>query len=379
MMAHKTEHVAADGFDDGFDRIGGTWGFESNVDDTEVYATVPSNAIETAFWLFSDQMGFLKPAIDAPAIAWALQVFGNDRAKKVANAPMGLADELIPSELYPAGHPYRHVPRAGDAAALASLTPADVTAFVDKYFVPSNAVLVVVGDAKLNQVMALATKWFGSIPGGAPPAYASIPVPSPQNEIHLDIAARVERPVVRMTWVTPSQYAPGDAELDVVADILHGNRIARLSWELITKLRLVGEIHTHEFGAPRGSTFTITLMATPGHTAQEVQKAADDILGKLETTEPPDADDMQGALVHAHGPDARDGRLRVPCPAARDVDDARWDGRLLADGHAPLRDGPDAGSSRGAAVLAAPQARRRVHRPSATAPVSGKLLARKVQ
>ena len=299
LMAQKTEHVPENGFDEAIDRVGGTSGYETNLDDTELYAEVPANAIQTAFWIFSDQMGFFKGAVDDASISHMVQLLAAERGQRVANSPMGLANELVPAELYPAGHPYRHVERATDAAGLAGLGAAELDAFFDKYYVPANAVLSVSGDVKSDDVVALANKWFGSIAGGTAQPDAFAPIPPLKNEVRLEIAARVERPVVKMTWLTPPEFAPGDAELDVFSDILHGYRIAYLSWDLITKKKLVGEISVHEHPHRRGGTFTITATATPKHTAQEVSDAIDDVLRMMETTHTPDSDDMEGGLSSA--------------------------------------------------------------------------------
>ncbi len=298
-MTRKTEHVPENGFDDVIDRAGGHWAYETSVDDTDFAMTLPSNAIEKAFWLLSEQMGFFKPSLDDASIKHAIDLIGVERGQRVANSSSGLANELLPTELYPQGHPYRHVIRANDATGLAGLSVADATAFVDKFFIPSNAVLTVVGDAKLDDVVALANKWFGAIPAGVAPPARAIPNAAMRNEVHLDIAARVERPVVRMTWLTPAQYAVGDGELDVVANILHGYRIARLSWELITKLKVAGEITARQSSHRYGSTFTITATATPNHTAQEVAIAIDDVLADLQNKHAPDQDDLDGSLASA--------------------------------------------------------------------------------
>jgi len=380
MMANKTQHVPEHGFDDTFDRLGGSWGYESNVDDTEFYAHIPANAIETAFWLFSDQMGFFKPAVDDAAIAHRVEIFAAERGQRVSNAAMGLANELLPGELYPVGHPYRHVARAGDAAALASVTTADVGAFVDQYFVPANAVLVVVGDAKLDQVTALANKWFGAIPSGTAAPQQTASIPAMRNEVHLDIAARVERPVVRMTWLTPAQFAPGDAELDVVASILHGNRIARLSWELITKLKVAGEITTNQSSHRRGSTFTITATATPKHTAQEVADAIDDVLRTLQTSQPPSEDDMEGSLASA----LMERTLEMEGSEFRARQLASWMIRAgtadywQSDMHRYETD-PTRVQTAAQRHLALDKRVVMFITPSATAPVSGQLLGRKVK
>jgi zinc protease len=380
MMASKTQHVPENGFDEAVERVGGSSGYETNLDDTELYVELPSNAIETAFWLLSDQMGFFTPAVDDAAIKHREQILAAERGQRVENAAMGLADQLVPAELYPPGHPYRHVARATDAAGLASLTTAEVDAFFGKYFVPSNAVLVVSGDAKLDQVVALANKWFGAIPAGTPQPNAFAPIPPLRHEVHLDIAARVERPVVLMTWLAPPQYAPGDAELDVVANILHGYRIARLSWELITKLRVAGEIHVHENPHRRGSTFTIAITATPKHTAQEVAAAIDSVLRTLQTTQPPSTDDMEGSLASA----LMEQTLSMEGSLYRARQFAEWAIRTgvadywQRDMH---RYETDPARVQQAAIRYLPLDKRVVVfvTPSKTAPVAGQLLGRKVK
>lgn len=380
MMANKTQHVPENGFDEAIERAGGTSGYETNLDDTEFYAEVPANAIETAFWILSDQMGFFVPAVDDAAIRKQVQILAAERAQRVENSPMGLASELLPNELYPAGHPYRHVPRANDAAGLASLGAAELGAFFSKYFVPANAVLVVSGDAKPDDVTALANKWFGAIPGGTPQPDSFPRIPSLKNEVHLDIAARVERPFVEMTWLAPAEYAAGDAELDVVANVLHGYRIARLSWELITNKRVAGEINVNEVSHRRGSVFRITATATPKHTAKEVADAIDTVLKVLQTTQPPDGDDMEGALASA----LMDRTLSMEGSLYRARQFATWAIRTgNADywGHDMHRYETDPSRVQAAAVSYLPLDRRVVVfvTPSKTAPVSGALLGRKVK
>jgi zinc protease len=377
MMANKTEHVPAHGFDDTFDRVGGIWGYEANLDDTEFFARLPANALETAFWLFSDPMVAFKGSVDAAGIADAVQIIANERGQRVSNAAMGLANELIPTELFPAGHAYRHVLRANDAVTLAQVTPDEVRAYADKYFVPSNAVLVVVGDAKLDRVMTLANRWFGGIPAGSPPSVPSATAPPLQKEIHLDIAARVERPVVKLTWLTPAQYAPGDAELDVVAGVLRGTRIARLNWELITRLKVASEITAHQASHRRASTFTITATATAGHTAQEVANAIDDVLQDFQDKNPPSTDDMQGALAFS----LMDRTLAMEGSEFRARTLAGWAIRTgTADywDHDIHRYEMEPARAQAAAQRWLPLHKRVVTfiTPSATAPVSGQLTAR---
>ncbi|HEX4513053.1 MAG TPA: pitrilysin family protein, partial [Polyangiaceae bacterium] len=380
MMAYKTQHVPAKGFDDALDRAGGSWGFETNVDDTEFYAEIPVTAIETAFWLLSDQMGFFKPSIDDAAIKHGLEKLAVERGQRVANAAMGLVNEMVPQELFPAGHPYRHAAHASDTVTLAKLGATDIGAYVDKHFVPSNAVLALVGDVTRDRGVALANKWFGAIPAGNAEPLPSVPSAAQKNEIHLDIAARVVQPVVRMVWNTPALYQPGDAELDVVASILHGYRIARLSWELITKLKVAGEITVGQGSHRRGSTFVIQATATPNHTADQVAAAIDDVLRTLQTTQPPNDDDMEGALSSA----LMERTLSMESSEYRARQLAKW---AIRAGTADYwqndmhRYETDPQRVQQAAIRYLPLDKRLVVyvTPSTTAPVAGQLTGRKVK
>src|SRR5438093_4455695 len=51
----------------------------------------------------------------------------------------------------------------GDLSDLQAATLDDVKKFFDTYYAPNNAVLVVTGDATVDEVMKLAEKHFGSI------------------------------------------------------------------------------------------------------------------------------------------------------------------------------------------------------------------------
>ena len=240
--------------------------------------------------------------------------------------------------------------------------------------------LAIVGDVTRDRAIALANKWFGPIAAGNPEPLASVPNAAQKNEIHLDFAARVVHPVVRMVWNTPAQYQPGDGELDVVAAILHGYRIARLSWELITKLKVAGEITASQGSHRRGSTFVIQATATPNHTADQVAAAIDDVLRTLQTTQPPSDDDMEGALSSA----LMERTLSMESSEYRARQLAKW---AIRTGTADYwqndmhRYETDGSRVQQAAVryLALDKRVVALISPSKTAPVSGQLLGRKVK
>src|SRR5262245_40823026 len=152
-FAHLFEHLMFMGsahakyglFDSALETVGGSNNASTNSDTTNYWITVPSNALDLALFLESDRMGYLLDAITPPTVDAQREVVKNERRERVDNQPYGKADELLGELLYPKGHPY-HWPVVGYMEDLTAATYDDVVAFFRKYYVPSNASLVVAGD-----------------------------------------------------------------------------------------------------------------------------------------------------------------------------------------------------------------------------------------
>jgi predicted Zn-dependent peptidase len=69
----------------------------------------------------------------------------------------------------------------GDFADLDAASLADVQSFFRTYYLPNNAVLLLLGDVKPEEGFAMAEKHLGGIPAGAPPPFAD-PAEPPQKE-----------------------------------------------------------------------------------------------------------------------------------------------------------------------------------------------------
>src|SRR5512143_1175621 len=216
LMARRSQHVREGDFVAQLERAGATWQYNSYEDAIIFSAEVPINALELAFWLLSDQMGFFVPALDQAAIDDRRTMMKNERAT-MANRKGALAEKLARDELYPEGHPYRQTIASPDDIQLGGVTVKEVEAFAKRWFVPSNAVLVVAGDVTRDQVAGLANKYFAPIEGGAAPPHVVPPPVTLAGQTVLEVAAPVQLTTVTVDWPTPRHYAPGDADLDVVA------------------------------------------------------------------------------------------------------------------------------------------------------------------
>ena len=92
------------------------------------------------------------------------------------------AEIAFAQAIYPKGHPYWDPTLDQSAAAIKSLTRADLTAFYNTYYRPDTTALVVVGDVNTPDVIKQVTAAFGGWPRPASPAPAlripDVPVPA---------------------------------------------------------------------------------------------------------------------------------------------------------------------------------------------------------
>ena len=92
------------------------------------------------------------------------------------------AEIAFAQAIYPKGHPYWDPTLDQSAAAIKSLTRADLTAFYNTYYRPDTTALVVVGDVNTPDVIRQVTAAFGGWPKPASPAPAlripDVPVPA---------------------------------------------------------------------------------------------------------------------------------------------------------------------------------------------------------
>jgi zinc protease len=177
------------------------------------------------------------------------------------------------ASLYPPTHPY-HWLTIGDAGDLRDARLADVRAFFQTYYRPRNASIALAGDIDADQALALVDRYFGDIEPGDPPPPVDAPEPPPlDRDIRLVLEDRVELPRLYLAWHSPAVFAAGDAEMDLVAEILAGSKTSRLYRALVYDQRIATEIAASQNSREIGGFFQIVATAAPGRTLAELEEA----------------------------------------------------------------------------------------------------------
>jgi zinc protease len=274
-FAHLFEHLMFQGsehFDQEYfkpyEPMGGEVNGTTSRDRTNFYERVPRNYFETPLWMESDRMAYLLPALSQAKLDNQREVVKNERRQRYENTPYGMAWAYLGEALYPVGHPYRHIP-IGSHEDLSQATLADVKQFFEQYYVPANAVLTLVGDFDGAQAKQLVEHYFGKIPGGqrAPRPAATVPA---AQAVHWQKPDEVPLPRIYLAWHTPAIFAPGDAELDLLSNVLTGGKTSRLYQPLVYDKKIAKEVDAYQVSQALSSFYVVEATAAPGRDVTEL-------------------------------------------------------------------------------------------------------------
>jgi zinc protease len=293
MMFKGSAHVADGQHFKYVTETGGWCNATTGSDRTNYFQVVPSNFLERALWLESDRMGFFIDGLTQEKLDNQRDVVRNERRQSYENRPYGMTSKTIHEAIYPEGHPY-HWLTIGEHADLERATLDDVKQFFKTWYTPSNASLAIVGDVKPAEARRLVEKYFGPIPSTKVPPHASAPPGVLDADKPLKLEDKVSLERLYLVWPSPPSYAPGDAELDLLATVL-GSKSGRLYEKLVYELQVAQSVDIAQASSKLGSLFQIVVTAKPGHTAAEMQKIVDGELKALTGDRPVTTDELSRA------------------------------------------------------------------------------------
>lgn len=283
-FAHLFEHMMFQGSkhwnDDFFkplQEIGGEVNGGTNTDRTRYWTLVPAGYLERALWLEADRMGFLLEAMTPVRLGNQISVVQNERRQNYENRPYGTVLEKMAAAAYPPNHPYSWL-TIGSIADLQAATLEDVREFFRTYYTPNNANLCVAGDFKPETVKAHIQKYFGNIPPGPPVSKIGRWVPRLNGEIVLDVQDRVKLPRTYLSWFTTPRYSGDEAALTAFARILGDGKTSRLYQTLVHDKQLAQDVVVAHSALEISGSFLVMLTPRPGHTLDEVEAAALEVL-----------------------------------------------------------------------------------------------------
>jgi len=293
-FAHLFEHLMFGGsvnipnYDGPLQRVGGENNAFTSNDITNYYITLPSANLETAFWLESDRM--LSLAFSEKSLEVQRNVVIEEFKQRYLNQPYGDVWLKLRPLVYKQ-HPYRWATIGETIKHIEDAKIEDVKAFFKKHYNPQNAIMVVGGDVKTEDIKVLAEKWFGPIPAGEK-YNRNLPQEEPQHEERREtVTAKVPLNDVYIAFQTESRADEGYYAVELMSDILSRGNSSRLYKSLIKDKQLFSEVHAYITGSLDRGMFVLEGKPLENVTLEQAEAALWQEVENLKNEEVP-ADEL---------------------------------------------------------------------------------------
>ncbi|MFO1168242.1 MAG: pitrilysin family protein [Rhodoblastus sp.] len=241
-IAHFLEHLMFKGtknhpqgeFSQLVSDLGGQENAFTGHDYTSYFQRVPREHLGTMMEYEADRMTNL--VLTDEVVAPERDVVMEERRMRTDSDPGAELSEAVQAALF-AHHPYG-TPIIGWGHEIETLGREDALAYYERFYTPENAILVVAGDVKPEEVDRLARETYGKIPArGEAPVRRRPQEPPARARRHVSLAdEKVEQPTYERVYVVPSARtgAPGECEaLEVMTHLLGVGQSSRLYKQLV--------------------------------------------------------------------------------------------------------------------------------------------------
>jgi len=284
LMFKSTETLAQGEFSATVEANGGRDNAFTSWDYTAYHQRIAADRLELVMAMEADRMVNLR--LDRSDWLPERDVILEERGQVVESSPDGLFSEQMRAALFQ-NHAYG-IPIIGWRHEMAQLDDVAAKDFYRAHYAPNNAILVVAGDVRAPDVLAMAERHFGPIPANPDLQPRARPIEPPQlAERRITMRdERVAQPYVNRLYLAPIRRA-GDqreaAAFQMLAALLGGSAQTSVLEQSLTYDRgltlsawagYLGQMLDH-------GIFTLGAMPVPGVSLQEAEDALDAELARF--------------------------------------------------------------------------------------------------
>jgi predicted Zn-dependent peptidase len=267
-MANAQKYVIENQFGQIVEENGGE-GLNAFTDNEETgyHYSFPSNRVE--LWAYLESERFLHPVLRE---FYKEREVVHEERRLGESEPFERLFEQFLATAYMA-HPYGQ-PVVGWPSDLEAFSMTDAQAYFDKYYVPVNMVVTLVGDVRASEVIPIVEKYFGRLPNKPKPEPLRTVEP-PQNAERIVILHQAAQPIFIEGYHKPSARDKDDAVYDALEDLMSSGRTSRLYRSLVRDKRIAA--FAGGFSGVPGekypNMFVFFATSMPGHTPEEIRDA----------------------------------------------------------------------------------------------------------
>jgi zinc protease len=232
-LSHFFEHMMFNGskkygpkmFDRTMEANGGANNAYTSENVTVYTDWFPADTIELMFDLEADRIRDL--AIDPKMVATERGVVASERTTGLENGNMDAILEEVNGAAFRA-HPYSW-PVVGHKSDIENWSLKDLKDFYKTYYAPNNAIVVVAGDVKFDEVKKLSEQYFEPIPAQPAPEKVRTVEPEQKGERRVYLQKKsVTTPNILMAYHVPATNHKDHYALEILKDILVVGNSSRL-------------------------------------------------------------------------------------------------------------------------------------------------------
>ena len=278
MMFKGTERVGPEEFSKIIQENGGNDNAFTSRDYTAYFENISADRAQVSIDLESDRMQNL--LLREEDFRTERMVVMEERRLRTEDNPQANLQEHMEAAAFLTS-PY-HWPTIGWKEDIERFTLEDLKAYYKTYYNPVNAILIVVGDFKREELLAKIEKAFGPIPKGIAPNQERDLDPKQTGERRVFVKKEAQLPYIVIGYHVPNLREPESYALEVLASLLSSGKSSRLYQSLVREKRLVLSVDADQSLLSRDpSLFYLSAELLPGKGVAEVEKALDQEVGRL--------------------------------------------------------------------------------------------------
>lgn len=276
-LSHFFEHMMFNGakkygpklFDQTMEFNGGANNAYTTPDVTVYTNWFPASATEVIFELEADRISSLN--IDEKMVESERGVVISERSTGLENSPWRLLSENVQATAFQESA--YHWPVIGYEPDIKNWTKEDLENYFRTYYAPNNAVVVMSGAVKYDQIKALAEKYLEPIPAQPVPKKIHLTEPVQKGERRIVVQKDVANPYLSVAYHVPESNHPDYYALDLLRSVLTAGKSSRLYSSIVDKQQLATNIFVN-FGLAFDPTlFRINAVTNKGKSVEDLEKA----------------------------------------------------------------------------------------------------------
>lgn len=205
-----------------------------------------------------------------------------ERSQRIDDDPYGRFSVKMDEVLY-GKHIYGR-PVIGWRADMEKLTTADATDWYQRWYTPSNAVLIVSGDVRPAEVFALAAATYGRIPSRPTPhANQLLAPPLERASVVEQKDSDIRQPSWQRVWRAPNWLTnrKASAALEVLSAVLDSGESGWLYQHLVREAQVAVSANADYDDQPLAGSFSVSLVPAENSSIEKLQTTFDDRLHAL--------------------------------------------------------------------------------------------------